>query len=92
MDKLIDGAAPEGVEHRVRSASTAGCAQNNAIFCKHAQVLGKSAFECMVTRLRAKIKALKKYKAITDRMRRMRRSGAGNESDEEILIIYMMVA
>ena len=91
MDKLIDGAAPEGVEHRVRSASTAGCAQNNAIFCKHAQVLGKSAFECMVTRLRAKIKALKKYKAITDRMRR---SGAGNESDEdeEIPIIYMMVA
>ena len=45
----------------------------------------------MVTRLRAKIKALKKYKAITDRMRR---SGAGNESDEdeEIPIIYMMVA
>ena len=56
-------------------------ARNDAIFRRIAQDLAKSGFERTVAQIRAKIKALKKkYKAIADRMRR---SGAGHESDEE---------
>ena len=58
-----------------------GATRNDAIFRRIAQDLAKSGFERTVAQIRAKIKALKKkYKAIADRMRR---SGAGHESDEE---------
>ena len=58
-----------------------GAARNDAIFRRIAQDLAKSGFERTVAQIQAKIKALKKkYKAITDRIRR---SGAGHESDKE---------
>ena len=59
-----------------------GAIRNDAVFRRIVENLAKRGYQCTVPQCRAKIKSLKKkYKEIRDRMRR---SGAGQESDDEV--------
>ena len=67
-------------EERIQS-QLRGAVWNNNVFHMIAEDLAKQGFQRTVAQCQAKIKALnKKYKSIVDRMRR---NGAGRESDEE---------
>ena len=73
---LLELWSEEGIQHQLQGAT-----RNNVIFCRIAQDLAKSRFQRTVVQVYAQIKTpKKKYKAIADRMRK---SGAGHESDKE---------
>ena len=68
-------------EERIQS-QLRGAVRNDNVFRTIAEDLARQGFQRTVAQCRVKIKALKKkYKSIADRMRR---SGTGRESDEEL--------
>ena len=65
-------------------AQLLGAVRNEVPYRKIVEELRKAGFECTYKQCRDKVKVLKKrYKDVVDRLRR---SGAGVESDEEITV------
>ena len=77
--KLLEVWSEEGIQAQLR-----GAVRNEVPFRKIAEELQKAGYERTYTQCRDKIKALKKKsKEIVDRLRR---SGVGMESDDEVTV------